>query len=126
MRLQLTARHGQVDESIRNFTEQKLAKLERRLPADVLVEVTLSREHNPAIANDHAAEAIVHTKGTTLVAHESAPTFETAIDRLMDKLERQVERYRDKRTVEARRRSQHPEPSVPYELLEHEDGESAA
>ena len=110
MRLQLTARHGHVDDSVRIFAEQKLAKLDRRLPEGTLIEVTLSREHNPSIANDHAAEAIVHTKGTSLVAHESAPTFEAAIDRLLDKLERQVERYRDKRTVEARRRAQHHEP----------------
>lgn len=126
MRLQVTARHGHVDDSIRIFAEQKLAKLDRRLPADVLVEVTLSREHNPSIANDHAAEAIVHTKGSSLVARESAPTFEAAIDRLLDKLERQVERYRDKRTVESRRRSQHLEPPGPDELIERDEGESAA
>ena len=46
----------------------------------------------------------IHTKGPSLVARESAATYEAAIDRLLDKLERQVERYRDKRTLEQRRR----------------------
>ena len=45
-------------------------------------------------------EAVVHTKGPNLVAREAAPTYEAAIDKLLDKLERQVERYRDKRVHE--------------------------
>ena len=90
-----------------------------------LIEVTFSREHNPSIANDHTVEAIVHAKGPNLVARESAPTYEAAIDRLLDKLERQVERYRDKRTVEMRRRSQGGHAAAPAEEpLEFIPGES--
>jgi ribosome-associated translation inhibitor RaiA len=52
------------------------------------------------------------------VARESATTYEAAIDRLLDKLERQVERYRDKRTVE-KRRSQNGSPApAADELIE--------
>ena len=62
-----------------------------------------------------------------LVARESAPTYEAAIDRLLDKLERQVERYRDKRTVEMRRRSQGGHAPVPdEEPVEFVPGESSA
>ena len=86
------------------YAEAKLSKLDRRLHDLTLVEVTFSREHNPSIADDHVVEAVVHTKGPNLVARESATTYEAAIDKLLDKLERQVERYRDKRTVETRRR----------------------
>ena len=46
------------------------------------------------------------------MAREAATTYEAAIDRLLDKLERQVERYRDKRTTEVRRRAQQQEPPV--------------
>ena len=106
MQLKLTARHDNPSEATRQYAEAKLSKLERRLHDLTLIEVTFSREHNPSIANDHTVEAIVHAKGPNLVARESAPTYEAAIDRLLDKLERQVERYRDKRTVEMRRRSQ--------------------
>jgi putative sigma-54 modulation protein len=106
MQLKLTARHDNLSEATRQYAEAKLSKLERRLHDLTLIEVTFSREHNPSIANDHLVEAIVHAKGPNLVVHESAPTYEAAIDRLLDKLERQVERYRDKRTVEMRRRSQ--------------------
>ena len=121
MRLQVKARHGHVSDSVRRYAEEKLAKLDRRLHELTLVEVTLSQEHNPSIADDHTAEAVAHLKGTTLVARESAPTHEAAIDRLLDKLERQVERYRDKRTHEMRRRANHgAPPPVPVEQIERE------
>jgi putative sigma-54 modulation protein len=118
MRLQVTARHGHVSDSVRTYAEEKLSKLDRRLHDLALVELTLSREHNPSIADDHSAEVVVHTKGPNIVVHESATTYEAAIDRLMDKLERQVERYRDKRVHETRRRAQQHEPPVPEGLIE--------
>lgn len=118
MQLKLTARHDHLSDEVRQYAETKLAKLDRRLHDLTLVEVTFSLEHNPSIADDHTVDAVVYTKGPSLVARESAATYEAAIDRLVDKLERQVERYRDKRTHE-RRRPQHGAPlpaDAPVEL----------
>jgi putative sigma-54 modulation protein len=127
MQLKLTARHDNPNEAVRSYAEAKLSKLDRRLHDLTLVEVTFSRERNPSIADDHTVDAVVHTKGPDLVARESAPTYEAAIDRLVDKLERQVERYRDKRTVETRRRAQNGSPvPPPEELIELPRDESAA
>ena len=126
MQLKLTARHEHLDDNVRQYAERKLAKLDRRLNDLTLVEVTFSQEHNPSIAAGHTVDAVIHTKGPSLVAHESATTYEAAIDRLLDKLERQVERYRDKRTLEQRRRSQHPSPGVAANEVEVPADESAA
>jgi putative sigma-54 modulation protein len=122
MRLQVKARHGPINDSVRRYAEEKLGKLDRRLHDLTLVELTFAREHNPSIKDDHTAEAIVHTKGSNIVAREAAPTYEAAIDRLVDKLERQVERYRDKRTHELRRKGNHQEPPapLPVEQIERE------
>ena len=121
MRLQVKAQHEELPEGVRDYAEKRLRKLDRRLHDLTLVEVTLSRERNPSIADDHAAEGIVHTKGPTLVAREAALTYEAAIDRLVDKLERQVERYRDKRTHEPRRAAQKRETApAPIEGLDEE------
>ena len=105
MRLQLTVRHGQVSDPVRTYVERKLAKLGRRLHEATLVEVVLDRERNPKIADDHVVEAEIHTKGRNLVARESASSYEAATDLLIDRLERQVERLRDKRVQEPRRRA---------------------
>lgn len=131
MRLQVKAHHGHLTDSVKAYAEKRLSKLERRLYPQTLVEVTLSREHNPSIKNDHSAEAVVYTKGPKLVARESAETYEAAIDRLVDKLERQIERYRDKRTHEPRRSAQKhatspPLPEEPAEEPAGEQGEAAA
>jgi putative sigma-54 modulation protein len=106
MRLQVKARRGHVSEQVRGYAEKRLAKLERRLYPDTLVELTLERLNNPSIREDHVAEAVIYTKGPNIVGRENAETYEAAIDELVDKLERQVERYRDKRTHEPRRASQ--------------------
>ena len=126
MQLKLTARHEHLDDNVREYAERKLSKLDRRLNDLTLVEVTFSQEHNPSIAADHTVDAVIHTKGPSLVAHESATTYEAAIDRLLDKLERQVERYRDKRTLEQRRRSQNVSPGVEAAQDEAPPDESAA
>ena len=128
MRLQVKSQHDQLPTGVREYAEKRLRKLDRRLHDLTLVEVTLSRAHNPSIADDHTADGIVHTKGPTLVARESALTYEAAIDRLVDKLERQVERYRDKRTHEPRRSAPHrgETPVPPAEELEQIEQKPAA
>ena len=119
MRLQVTVRRGQVNADVRRYVESKLAKLGRRLHPDTLVEVVLDRERNPKIADDHVVEAELHMKGPNLFGREAASTYEAATDILVDKLERQVERLRDKKVREPRRRAQGstPEP-MPVEEIE--------
>jgi len=124
MRLQVKAHHGHLSDSTRAYAEKRLGKLDKRLHDLTLVEVTLSQEHNPSISQDHSAEAVVYTKGPTIVGQEFAETYEAAIDRLVDKLERQIERYRDKRTHEPRRSRQRAEPLIEPDEVEIEpDGE---
>ncbi len=129
MRLQVKAHRGHVSEQVRAYAEKRLGKLGRRLYEGTLVELTLERLNNPSIREDHVADAVVHTKGPNIVAREAAETYEAAIDRLVDKLERQIERYRDKRTHEPRRASQRagrPSPDTAAPVAEGESGEEAA
>ena len=98
MRLEVKGRNVEVSDSIRSYAEDKLDRLERQLPDATQIEVELALETNPSIAADHIAEATVWTKGSTLRVKESSPAFETSIDLISDKLERQVKRYREKRS----------------------------
>jgi putative sigma-54 modulation protein len=119
MRLQVTVRRGHVSDDVRGYVESKLGKLGRRLHPDTLVEVVLDRERNPKIADDHVVEAELHMKGPNLFGREAASTYEAATDLLVDKLGRQIERLRDKKVHEPRRRAQGapPEP-LPVEEIE--------
>jgi ribosome hibernation promoting factor len=122
MRLRIKGRHVELSESVRNYAEAKLQKLDKQLAEPTQVELELWEEHNPSIAAHHVAEATIWTKGPTLRAREASTSFESSIDELVHKLERQVKRYKEKRRRrDVARRNGLPEPEqVPVEELERE------
>ena len=97
MRLQVKGKNVEVSEAIRTYAEQKLGRLDRQLADPTRVELELAVENNPSIAANHVAEATVWTKGPVLRAKEASADMRASIDLLVDKLERQVSRYREKR-----------------------------
>jgi putative sigma-54 modulation protein len=124
MRLQIKGRHVELSQSVKDYAEAKLRKLDKQLAEPTQVELELWEEQNPSIHESHVAEATIWTKGPTLRAKESATSFEAAVDELIDKLERQVKRYRDKRrrrdvALRGSAGALVPEP-VPVEELERE------
>lgn len=122
MRLQVKGRNVEVSDSIRRYAEEKLSKLERQLADPTQVELELAMETNPSIAANHVAEATIWTKGPTLRARETSSAFEASIDQLVDKLERQVKRYREKRSPRGSARrgngGQQAEPALSAEQLD--------
>lgn len=103
MRLVVRARNVELSPAIRAYAERKLGRLSGRLPAEVAVEVELSEETRAR----HLAEATVFTKGLPIRARESGADLRAAIDQLVENLERQITRYREKRRTEPRRRAGH-------------------
>ena len=106
MRLQVKGKNVEVSPTLREYTESKLSKLDKQLADQTQVELELSEEKNPSISASHVAEATIFTKGPTLRAREASPDMKASIDQLVEKLERQVKRYREKRVQEPRRRPQ--------------------
>ncbi|HYZ77798.1 MAG TPA: ribosome-associated translation inhibitor RaiA [Gaiellaceae bacterium] len=103
MRLQVKGKNLDVSDSIRSYAEEKLRKLERQLADPTQIELELSVERNPSISANNVAEATIWTKGPTLRAREASADMRASIDQLVDKLERQVTRYRQKRRRRAAR-----------------------
>ena len=107
MRLQVKGKNVEVTPSIRAYAERKLGKLEKQLAEQTQVEVELSEQRNPSIAEIHVAEGTIFTKGPTLRAREASPDMKVSIDQLVEKLERQVKKYRERRRIEPRRHTEH-------------------
>jgi len=103
MQFQLKGRNLEISDALRSYAEEKLAKLERQL-TDPRVELELVVERNPAIAENNVAEATIWTNGPVLRAREASSDMRASIDQLVEKLERQVTRYR-KRGRSRRRRA---------------------
>ncbi len=97
MRLQVKGKNVEVTDAIREYAQEKLGKLERQLADPTRVELELAVERNPSIAANHVAEATIWTKGPVLRAREASADHKASIDQLVEKLERQVKRYREKR-----------------------------
>jgi putative sigma-54 modulation protein len=119
MQFQVRGRNLEISDAIRSYAEEKLAKLERQL-TDPRVELELAVEKNPSIANNHVAEATIWTKGPVLRAREASSDMRASIDQLVEKLERQVKRYRtrnrSRRRRAARANGPAPEPlAIPEE-----------
>jgi len=110
MRLQVKGRNVEVSDQIRQYAEDKLAKLDRLVNDPTRIELELAVEKNPSISDNHVAEATVWTKGPVLRARETSGDMKASIDQLVDKLERQVKRYRDKRRPRKHDRPEGPTP----------------
>ena len=97
MRLQVKGKNVDVTDSLKNYALQKLGKLEKHLNDAARLELELQVEKNPSISENQVAEATIWTKGPVLRARESSSDMKASIDLLVEKLERQARRYRDKR-----------------------------
>jgi putative sigma-54 modulation protein len=108
VQLQVKGRNLEVDPEIRAYVEEKLSRLDRHLHELARIEVELHVERNPSISDAQVAEATVWSKGPMLRARESSPDMRASIDLLLEKLMRQAERARGKRTTARRRHPAEP------------------
>jgi len=107
MRLEVKGKNFEVTPSLREYAQSKLKKLDKQLAEPTQVDVELSQEKNPSIADGAVAEGTIFTKGPTLRARETSRDIRASIDQLVANLERQVKRYREKRKEEPRRHAPH-------------------
>jgi len=98
MQINLTGHHVDLTDSLRDYVETKLEKLERHFDQVVDVQVILSVEKLR-----QKAEATVHLSGNNLYADDTQEDMYAAIDGLIDKLDRQVVKHKEKITNHHRR-----------------------
>jgi putative sigma-54 modulation protein len=91
MQVNLTARHMDLTDSIRNYVNEKFGKLERHFDHVTNVNVILSIEKTRQMA-----EASFHVSGQDIFADTEHEDMYAAIDGLVDKLDRQLLKYKEK------------------------------
>jgi len=101
MKIQVKGRHVVVTEPLREYAEEKLAKLhrvlsERHIDEVTRVELELLVENGHNSADSQVAEATVFTRGPVMRARESSPDMYASIDLVTEKLQRQAKKYHDK------------------------------
>lgn len=105
MNLNLTGRHLEVTPAIREHVVSKLGKIKRHFDHVIDINVILSVEKLV-----QKAEATVHLSGKTVFAEADDENLYVAIDNLVDVLDRQVLKHKDKHS--ARRHDDTSSPST--------------
>jgi putative sigma-54 modulation protein len=108
MRIEVRGRNTDVTEGLRRHVEKRFSRIGQQVSELAVLEVELSEERNPSIADSQVAEATLHLKRATLRAREASPEMLHSIHALAEDLRRQVKRHRDKRR--GRRESARVEP----------------
>ncbi|MFP1889589.1 ribosome hibernation promoting factor [Lonsdalea quercina] len=91
MQLNITGHHVEITDALREFLNTKFAKLEQYFDRINQVYVVLKVEKIQQIA-----EATIHFSGGELHATSEAEEMYAAIDLLIDKLARQLNKHKDK------------------------------
>jgi putative sigma-54 modulation protein len=91
MNIEFTGRKIEITPALRRFTEGKLKKLERLLDGIVEAHVVLRVEKHR-----QDAEMIVHSRHATLSGSESTDDLYASISGVIDKLERQAKKHKEK------------------------------
>jgi putative sigma-54 modulation protein len=92
MQITFTGHHLDVTDALRDFTQEKIERVQRHFDRITSINVTFTVEKLR-----HIAEATLHVPGTTLHASsESTEDMYAAIDSLVDKLDRQVKKHKEK------------------------------
>ena len=125
MDIVIRGRHMDVSAKFRELAEEKLARAERFGLDIARIDVEVSKENNPRLA-DRAIEVELTClgRGNPLRAEAHAPDKFTALDLATDTLTERLRRVADKRNTKRRRRARVVEASVPLESLNLGDEEA--
>lgn len=85
MNISITFRHMDASEAIKTYAADKIGKLQKFLRQPMTAKVTLSVDRLK-----HVAETRVSSGGSHLEAKEASLDMYASIDRVIDKLERQI------------------------------------
>jgi putative sigma-54 modulation protein len=93
MQLNLTGHHVEITDSLRTYVSSKLTRIERHFDHVTDVHCVLTVEKLR-----HRAEATVNIRGAQVFAESIEEDMYAAIDDMVDKLDRQVRKHKEKRS----------------------------
>jgi putative sigma-54 modulation protein len=104
VRIQIRGRNIEVTEELREHVEKRFRRIGNQVSDLAELDVELTEERNPSIADSQIAEATLQLKGITLRAREASPEMMHTIHELAEDMRRQVKKHRAKRRKRRRTR----------------------
>ena len=96
MNLTISGHHLEVTPALRAYVLTKLDRVTRHFDQVVDVNVLLTVENMKEKERRQRAEVTLHVKGRDIFVEQANEDLYAAIDQLMDKLDRQVLRHKDR------------------------------
>ena len=96
MNLTISGHNLDVTPALRSYVTSKLDRITRHFDQVVDVKVLLTVENLKEKQGRKRAECNVHVKGSDMFAESSHADMYAAVDELVDKLDRQVVRHKDR------------------------------
>lgn len=119
MQLIITGKNMDVPDRLDEYVRRKIGKLERYLADPAEAQVELSEESTKNVQQRQVVQVTIFKNGTIVRGEERAADMSVAIDAVVDKLERQIKRYKEK-NVAKKRRAQVMEAEVATTVLPEE------
>ncbi len=91
MQISLSGHHVEITDSMRNYVNEKIERLDRHFDQALDIHIVLTVEKLR-----HKAEATLHVSGSNLHADDVQEDMYAAIDGLVDKLDRQGKKHKEK------------------------------
>lgn len=102
MEVTIRGRNIEVTSRLQEYVEKKIGKLDRYLPTIDEAHMELAVEKTRSTQDRQVAQLTVRSKGAILRAEERNHDLYTAIDAVLDKMYRQIGRYKGKHQDRAR------------------------
>ena len=96
MNLTISGHHVELTPAIREYVQGKLERIKRHFDHVIDIAVILTVDKLPEKEKRQRAEINLHVRGKDLHAESIADNLYAAIDMLIDKLDRQVIKYKTK------------------------------
>jgi putative sigma-54 modulation protein len=96
-KLAVRGKNIDITPAIKDYVSKKFSKLDKYGQHIVEIVVELHVEKNPRIADNKIVDVNIYANGAVLRATDGSPDMYASIDMVIDKLDRQMKKYEEKK-----------------------------
>ena len=109
--------HVDITESIKDYVDKKLSKLDHFFDRIQEIHVDLDIEKVPNEDDRQVASATVFVPGSAIIAKEASKDLYASVDGMIDKLQRQIKKYKDKLRLKHRHEAMKTKRAIQRQVL---------
>ena len=129
MKIVIEGKNIELTKALKDYVHEKLSRLQHHYENVIKgheIKVKLSVAKNPRIANNNITEVTIFLDGKIVRSEEASEDMYASIDLVVDKLNRQIDKYKTKHYRSYQHKSRPiPNPELSGKLIETENGKNS-